>query len=347
MNFDEGSVLFETKKQHLNEVVLYLQQAMNPVGTKANTLVKHMKDGKIETESRVSFWLTTFPPQGVREVVLTKGVFQRVLLLIRPWSIERREQVSEERMNTAFKRPPEYDVTMDDFTEYFSTIRKMLRARTCALAGISDFDWNGMIDDDREKTAQEIMYDFWRVDASYHPLLNSHKDHMYELVRMMDPKMADVVCAFIPNLLNYTSIFAVHIGLLEAYHKHSGDLDAMAKDPETFTFNGDHVEMAAEIIYDLYEELVTWLESEVELESVTRDRKARKDAWKKAWSASKLTSIEGHQGDWVRKSELMTIYAKQNGGVSRNTQFLHFKDARSMFAEASIGVTKYVQLVPE
>ena len=347
LNFDEGSVLFETKKQHLNEVVLYLQQAMNPVGTKANTLVKHMKDGKIETESRVSFWLTTFPPQGVREVVLTKGVFQRVLLLIRPWPIERREQVSEERMNTAFKRPPEYDVTMDDFTEYFSAIRKILRARTCTLAGIGDFEWNSMTDDDREKIAQQIMYDFWQVDSSYHPLLNSHKDHMYELVRMMDPKMADVVCAFIPNLLNYTNIFAVHLGLLEAYDRHSGDLDAMAKDPATFTFTGDHVEMAAEIIYDLYEELVTWLESEVELESVAKDRKARKAAWKKAWSASKLTSIEGHQGDWVRKSELMSVYAKQNGGVSRNTQFLHFKDARSMFTEASIGVTKYVQLVPE
>ena len=79
---------------------------MNPVGTRANVLTKHLKDGEIKTESRVSFWLTTFPPDGVREVVLGKGVFQRVLLLIRPWTVEHREDVSERRMNTAFRRPP-------------------------------------------------------------------------------------------------------------------------------------------------------------------------------------------------------------------------------------------------
>jgi hypothetical protein len=336
LNFDEGSLLFETKKQHLSEVVLYLQQAMNPVGTKANTLVKHLKDGSIETESRVSFWLTTFPPQGVREVVLTKGVFQRVLLLIRPWPIERREQVSEERMNTMFKRPPAYEYSIKDFEQYFRTLREALQNRVCKLASITAVDWMQKNADEKEKIAQSVMYDMWNIDNSFHPILNSHKDHMYELVRLMDPKMADVVCAFIPNLLNYTGILATHFALLDEY--------TLTKSFHDFCVGGDHVEMAAEIIYDLYEELVTWLESEVELEQVNKMRKTRQSTWKAAWAVCKLTSLEDKQGDWVRKSELLSVYAKQNGGVSRNTQFLHYKDAKDIFNETSIGVSKYVQL---
>ena len=58
-------------------------------------------------------------------------------------------------------------------------------------------------------------------------------------------------------------------------------------------------------------------------------------------------AVEGKQGDWVRKSELLQIYAKMNGGISRNTQFLHFKDAKNIFTETSLGVTKYVQLAPK
>ena len=43
----------------------------------------------------------------------------------------------------------------------------------------------------------------------------------------------------------------------------------------------------------------------------------------------------------------MTVYAKANGGISRNTQFLHYKDAKSIFIETSLGVVKFVQLAPK
>ena len=79
LNFDEGSIILSPNK-HSQETVLYLQSACNPVGSNNNTLVKHTKAGRIETESLVSMWITTFPPKGVKDYVLTKGIFQRVLL---------------------------------------------------------------------------------------------------------------------------------------------------------------------------------------------------------------------------------------------------------------------------
>lgn len=343
LNFDEGSILFETKKQHLSEVILYLQQAMNPVGTKANTLVKHMKDGTIETESRVSFWLTTFPPQGVREVVLTKGVFQRVLLLIRPWPIERREQVSEERMNTAFKRPPPYEYSLEDFATYFSTIRAAMQARVLAFSDNTRDKWAQMNTDQKEKIVQDVMYDMFGVDDAFYPLLNAHKDHMYELVRLMDPQMADVVCAFIPNLLNYTIILATHMSLLDDYAQRDHNEVVDFK----WEVKGEHVDMAAEIIYDLYEELVTWLESEVELDHISKARQSRQASWKAAYAACPELSVGDKPGDWVRKADLLETYAKQNGGLSRNTQFLHYRDAKALFKETAVGVSKFVQWLDE
>jgi len=228
---------------------------------------------------------------------------------------------------------------MKDFEQYYSELRAALMKRVCQIADIPTHQWQTSTTEEKENIAQQVMYDVFTTDGSFHPLLNSHKDHMYELVRMMDPKMADVVCAFIPNLLNYTVILATHLSLLDEYTE-SGTINK-------WEVGGEHIEMSAEIIYDLYEELVTWLESEVELEHVSKAKQSRQASWTAAFNACKLVSVEDRPGDWVRKSELLSVYAKQNGGVSRNTQFLHFKDARDLFTEVSIGVTKYLQLSTE
>jgi len=343
MNFDEGSVLFEKTNKHLQEVIIYMQKAMNAIGTRGNQMEKEMKGVTVRTQSRVSFWLTTFPPDGVQEIVLGKGVFQRVLLLIRPWAIEKREDVSEKRMNTAFNRPPEYEHSMEDFKEYFSTIRSEARQRCFSLSGWNLSEWDAAynnLEDDPFKTSvegllKEVMYDWWTVTPDFHPLLNSHKDHLFELVRLMEPKLSNVCAAFIPNLLNYTIIFATHMAILDQYTQH-GKI-------KEWKITGEHVEMAAEIIYDLYEELVTWLEEEVELEHVAKARKVRKVAWQTAFQTCKLVSVEGKEGSWIRKSELLQSYAKQNGNLSRNTQFLHYKEAKELFNEVSVGVSKFVR----
>lgn len=60
LNFDEGSIILNPNK-HSAETVLYLQSACNPVGSNNNKLVKHTKQGRIETESLVSLWITTYP----------------------------------------------------------------------------------------------------------------------------------------------------------------------------------------------------------------------------------------------------------------------------------------------
>jgi hypothetical protein len=78
LNFDEGSILLKPG-QHSENLVLFLQTALNAAGTGRNRLVKHMKDGTLDYLSYVSLWITTYPPDGIKDYVLTKGIFQRVL----------------------------------------------------------------------------------------------------------------------------------------------------------------------------------------------------------------------------------------------------------------------------
>ena len=191
-------------------------------------------------------------------------------------------------------RPPEYEHNITDFERTYRTLREACQSRVCQLAGITANDWMKKSSEDKETIVQNVMYDMFTADRSFYALMASHKDHMYELVRMMDEKMADVVCAFIPNLLNYTISIATHFALLDEYNT--------AESIHDWTVSGDHVEMAAEIIYDLYEELVTWLESEVELEQVSKARKGREMAWTDAYNKCKVVSVEGKEGDWVRRA---------------------------------------------
>ena len=103
LNFDEGSIILNPGK-HSQETVLYLQSACNPIGSNSNVLVKHLSGRRIETESLVSLWITTYPPAGVKEYVLTKGIFQRVLLFWSEWDMDRRMAVSMRRMERAFTK---------------------------------------------------------------------------------------------------------------------------------------------------------------------------------------------------------------------------------------------------
>jgi len=249
-------------------------------------------------------------------------------------------------MNTAFRKPPDFEHGIGEFRDYFRTIRKNYRDRILSLADITLIEWGNLEFDEinqiptgQEALVQSVMYDVWVFSNDYHPLLNAHKDHMYELVRLMNEQMMSVCAAFIPNLLNYTIIFSVHIALLEQYTQHGEVRD--------YKVTGDHLDMAAEIIYDLYEDLVTWLESEIELTQATEARKIKKEAWRKAYASCKVVSVDKKEGDWVRKAELLNIYALENGGISRNSQFLHFKNAKKLFNETHIGVSKFVQWVED
>ena len=336
LNFDEGSILLQANpKQFFSEVILYLQQAMNPVGSHSNTLTKHMKNGKVETESRVSFWITSFPPAGVKEYVLTKGLFQRVLILYRPWSDDMRQMVSEQRMSGVFKNKLEEVLTLDDIAQHFIDLKERVRTRLLMKANLTHEGWGNMTPAEKEEVARAMMHEMFTPDASFEPQLMTAVDNYYTLVRGMDKHMSDVVCSFIPNVLSYTVLFATHIAMMRVMR------DNIHVEAE-WTVTGDDVEMAAEVIYDIYEQLVLWLESEVEVGAKAAEKAARIDGWMKAYKVCKSVEVEGRGDGWVLKSDMMSRYMSQQGR-SQTATYERFKSVKDKFQTTRVNNSVYIR----
>ena len=104
--------------------------------------------------------------------------------------------------------------------------------------------------------------------------------------------------------------------------------------------------MATEIIYDIYEQLVLWLESEVEVGAKAAEKAARVEGWYKAMKACKATEIEGRGEGWVVKSELMSRYMSQQGR-SQTATYERFKSVKDKFQETTVSNTKYIRVKKE
>jgi hypothetical protein len=336
LNFDEGSILLQPNpKQFFSEVILYLQQAMNTVGSHSNTLTKHMKNGKVETESRVSFWITSFPPAGVKDYVLTKGLFQRVLILYRPWSEDMRQRVSEQRMSGVFKNTMKEVKSLEDIAQHFIQLKERIRMRLLMKANLTHDAWDNMGPKEREEVARAMMHDMFIPDASFEPQLMAAVDNYYTLIRGMDKHLSDVVCSFIPNVLSYTVLFATHIAMMRAMRDNVG-LE------EVWTITGDDVEMAEEVIYDIYEQLVLWLESEVEVGAKAAEKVAVMNGWMKAYNACISIEIEGEGEGWVVKSNMMSRYMSQQGR-SKSASYERFKQVMPKFNTYRLNSTQYIR----
>ena len=330
LNFDEGSIILNPNK-HSQETVLYLQSACNPVGSNNNVLVKHTKAGRIETESLVSLWITTYPPAGVKEYVLTKGIFQRVLLYWSNWTMERRMNVSHIRAESAFKKIPKMKVSYDEVTNYFMTLEKRLRDKVLDVTETPFVEWDAMSRDSQEELLQESMTEVFSASEDFYPAMYDAIEEYYELLVGLGPGISEVVASFIPAMENYTVIFATHMAMMD----------------ETWEVNGDHVDMSKEILYDLFKNLIQWLEGEVEIGPKVAERATQRNKWIVAFQQVEPVEL-GNRGDgWRKKGSIMSTYMTQNG-VTRGTAFNHFsKWAKNIFDTAKDGKVVYLRLKEE
>lgn len=352
LNFDEGSILLQPNpKQFFQEVILYLQQAMNPVGSHSNTLTKHMKDGKIETESRVSFWITTFPPSGVREYVLTKGLFQRVLLFYSPWTNDMRMETSKRRMRGLWEDTMQGVSTTEELAEHFISVESMVREHLFACSPTLNATMWSEFDEDikeereeRERLVRESALFLFNKSRDFDPTIEAAVEEFYYLVAGMDNKLGDVVLSFMPNIENYLNIMATHLLIIEKLNECEDDGYNPA---EPWVITGEHIEMSMEILYDIYERLIIWLESDLELGAAKAEKIAQADAWRKAVDACKSVDLGESKGDgWVMKKELLKVYARQQDR-SEPVVYNHYRKAKNLFKETKVAGRPHVRWVQE
>ena len=328
LNFDEGSIILSPNK-HSQETVLYLQSACNPVGSNNNTLVKHTKAGRIETESLVSMWITTFPPKGVKDYVLTKGIFQRVLLYWAEWNTEKRMNVSMLRMNSAFKKMPKVSVNYNQITDYFNDLTKRLRDRLLNLSEIPFTEWESMPRPQQEELIQAHMHEMFSADDTFYNACYDAIEDYYTLLNGLAPGISEVVASFMPAVENYTVIFATHMAMIEG----------------VWEVTGDHVDMAKDILYDLTKNLILWLEDEVEVGFKKTEVSEYRNKFTLSYQNTDAVDFEDGRGQgWRRKEAMLRVYEKQ-ANVTRGTAWNHFsKYAKDMFVVTKEKKVVYLKL---
>jgi len=328
LNFDEGSIILNPNR-HSMETVLYLQSACNPVGSNNNILVKHTKAGRIETESMVSLWITTYPPSGVKEYVLTKGIFQRVLLFWSHWSTDRRKNVSMIRAESAYKKMPKLSVSYDDVTKYFIDLDKKLRNRVLELTETPFVVWDGMTRHEQEELVQEVMtVMFYPEEETFYPALRDAIDDYYSLLQGLNPSIMEVVSSFVPAMENNTLIFATHMAMMD----------------DSWAVTGEHVDMAKDILFDIFKNLILWLEDEVDIGPKAQEKGAMRGKWTLAYQ--NVESIElGKRGDgWKAKTKVIKAYETQND-CSRGSAYNNFeKWGENLFNTAKDGRVVFIRM---
>ena len=96
-HFDEASILINPKKYQQN-MMTYLQKALNPIGSEQNKITKQLAHGnEITVRPNCSLLLTSYMPEGIEDTVLNTGFLQRMIVVPRELTIEDRlDQVQQD-----------------------------------------------------------------------------------------------------------------------------------------------------------------------------------------------------------------------------------------------------------
>jgi len=316
--FDEASVLLNDSKSHFSEKILYLQQAMAPLGSSTNVLVKHLVGGSVHTPSGVSLWMTTFPPKDIMAHVLDKGFFQRVFLFQNDITAEQRHTTSEKRMGGAYEKVDEEIMDYEEIAEYMQGCCDLVRERLWDAIGLESryievpdpmnpreqtmrqeltkaTQWASLTDREREDYAIKHAHDIFDISPGYHPALFNALDDYYSLASSISNEhVKETALSFLPNIENYTLIFS---NLIATIRRES-------------TITEEHIMMANEIIFDNFHNLIIWLEQKQSVVNKKRST-AEKESWRNAFKQCKEYVDDKDGIKKVLQADLLKIYAEQ------------------------------------
>jgi hypothetical protein len=242
--------------------------------------------------------------------------------------MDRRMNVSMRRADSAFKVTPKTNVSYEEITGYFKELERKLRNRILEATETKFVEWDSMTRSEQEELLQESMTDVISADESFYPAMYTAIEDYYALLTGLGPGIGDVVASFIPAMENYTVILSTHIALME----------------DTWVVNDEHVDMAKEILYDLFNNLIEWLEGEVEIGAKIAEKANQKARWLGAHDASNPFDLGGRGDNWRKRSDIMQSYMNQNQ-VTRGTAYNHFnKWATKMFDQGKDGKIVFLRL---
>mgnify|MGYP003651095291 CR=1 FL=1 len=165
--------------------------------------------------------------------------------------------------------------------------------------------WNQLTDREREEAAMRHAQEIFSVSPGYHAALLNATDDYYGLVTgIASENVRETALSFVPNVENYTIIFANLIAVVM----------------RTPVITEEHIMMATEIIFDNLHNLTIWLEQKQNV----KDRKritAERGSWMGAFKQYQKFVNEGSKpfvmgvrSPSINKERVLVILCLYRGG---------------------------------
>ena len=145
----------------------------------------------------------------------------------------------------------------------------------------------------------------------------------------MDVTKQSICASFVMGLQNYTTVLAHHMAMLE----------------ETWVVTDKHVDMAKEILYDLYRNLLDWLESKVKVGQSAGEKRKLEGSWKEAFKRCEKFDFDDHRSrGWAKKQDLFSTFGNIHNLSSKSNINNKYNQAGHMFDETTDKHRKFVRL---
>ena len=232
---------------------------------------------------------------------------------------------------------PKFTVPYDDVVGFFKDLQKRLAKRVQEVVPEIDGNvlvWQDATDDQREQWVMKAMRKkkIFNIDATFKPALKAAALEYYELLENMEPQKQSVCASFIAGINNYNNVLAHHMAMIEG----------------VWTVTGVHVDMAKEILYELYKNLIHWLEDKVKVGASAAESRKLFKAWKEAYKRCEVYDFEDHRGrDWVHKKILLDAFGSIQGLSSRSVVNTKFNQVADKFETTKSVGKVYVRMKPD
>ena len=298
------------QSQHKENVILYMNRAMNSKWGKNFIIKKKLKDGEIIIcDCQRSFYATTYIPTGLSKVIAEKGVLQRMLIFI--WEVpqEIQDEIRDGIIDdVGIFEDGEIDINRfaNNFLVIYDTLRK------------------------RYQDVNENPVDTVRFSKEFNEALRNEFKIMKRHVMHSRPEVLDIAGNFITRLLGTLTKLSVLCCIAEA--------PSITDESKRFIVTPTNARQASTLVRQCYKSLVSWLDSALKVQHRRMEELAGVNDFIDAYLTCKTD-----KDAWVNKSVLLAK-VREKTSKGQSTIYRQWQKVEGNFDTKKNGNKMYLKL---
>ena len=279
----ENSGVFK-ESGHKEGIINYLNTYMNDMWGQTYIMTKKLASGDlISCECQRSTYATTYIPENLTKIIVTKGVLQRMVIYIRDVPVEEQKKMNAKQISMIGKAS-DSQIVVDDISQEIVEVYKKLKKR---------YKQRG------ENPINTIQY-----DDSFSQAIQLKYNAMVALVETSPKKIRDLGLNFSTRLRVSLQKMATICCILESADDEITD--------KRWVATSKHVNQAFLLLRECYNGLLTWLESSIRMPKSVLQKEKTLTEFEKAY-----TQAEKELDGFVKKNTIREIYVSNGNSQAK------------------------------